>query len=214
MDAASMPPSPQAIMKHSFIYSLLIAILITLSFLNMGVQHKSIQDSNQIELQNFVNKRDSMLRDAYEYIKELEIRQDPETLWLARAVYSETDDSLEQTYVAQVIRNRVDIRFEGDSTFKDVILKPYQFSAFNPGYERKWMIMNLSITDVNNKIFMNAYEVSVNTRMMDSTEFKGTHFYSPISMEPPFSRPQFSYIIPRLETGEIDKSRFRFFSIL
>ena len=55
---------------------------------------------------------------------------DSETLWLARAIYSETKRPEEQILVAWVIRNRVETAFRGKRTYKDVVLDPYQFSAF------------------------------------------------------------------------------------
>ena len=57
---------------------------------------------------------------------------DSETLWLARAIYSETKRPQEQLLVAWVVRNRVETRYRGKSTYQDVVLDPYQFSAFLP----------------------------------------------------------------------------------
>lgn len=58
---------------------------------------------------------------------------DSETLWLARAIYSETKRPDEQMLVAWVVRNRVETRYRGKSTYQGVVLDPYQFSAFLPG---------------------------------------------------------------------------------
>jgi hypothetical protein len=58
---------------------------------------------------------------------------DTETLWLARAVFSETKRREEQELVAWVIRNRVETQYRGRRTYRDVVLDPYQFSAFIPG---------------------------------------------------------------------------------
>ena len=155
-----------------------------------------------------------MLRNSYEYIRELEIRSDPETLWMARAIYSETNDSSEQVLVAQVIRNRVDSSYNGKTTYKDVILDPYQFSAFNPDYRLRWKVMNMSQTDTNDDSFMRAFEIAVRTRMLDSTNFQATHFYSPVSMEPPFRKPTFANHYPRVRADHIDDTRFRFYNSL
>ncbi len=59
-------------------------------------------------------------------------RIDSETLWLARGIFSETKRPEEQELVAWVIRNRVETRYRGKGSYRDVILDPYQFSAFNP----------------------------------------------------------------------------------
>ncbi|MEZ4696194.1 MAG: cell wall hydrolase [Rhodothermales bacterium] len=57
---------------------------------------------------------------------------DDETLWLARCIFSETKDPEEMELVGWVVRNRVETRYRGQSTYKGVILDPFQFSAFNP----------------------------------------------------------------------------------
>lgn len=54
-----------------------------------------------------------------------------EVLWLARVIYSETKRPYEQELVAWVVRNRVETRFRGMSTYRQVVLDPWQFSAFN-----------------------------------------------------------------------------------
>lgn len=56
---------------------------------------------------------------------------DPETLWLARCMYSESDLPHEQELVAWVVRNRVATGYRGRWTYRDVVLDPSQFSAFN-----------------------------------------------------------------------------------
>ncbi len=54
------------------------------------------------------------------------------TLWLARAIYSETKLPHEQELVAWVVRNRVETAYRGRRTYRAVVLDPYQFSAFQP----------------------------------------------------------------------------------
>ena len=56
---------------------------------------------------------------------------DNETLWLARCIYSETKRPEEQELIAWVVRNRVESRYRGKSTYRQVVLDPFQFSAFN-----------------------------------------------------------------------------------
>lgn len=55
---------------------------------------------------------------------------DSETLWLARAIYSESKRPEEQALIAWVIRNRVETGYRGKRTFQSVVLDPWQFSAF------------------------------------------------------------------------------------
>ncbi len=66
------------------------------------------------------------------------------TLWLARAIYSETKFPHEQELVAWVIRNRVETGYRGQTTYRDVILDPYQFSAFNPGESKRSFYLRLT----------------------------------------------------------------------
>ncbi len=68
---------------------------------------------------------------------------DRETLWLARAIFSETKRPEEQILVAWVIRNRVETGYRGKSTYEDVILDPYQFSAFLSGSEGRPFYVSL-----------------------------------------------------------------------
>ena len=56
---------------------------------------------------------------------------DEETLWLARAVYSETKRIDEMELVAWTIRNRVETRYRGNDSYREAVLDPWQFSAFN-----------------------------------------------------------------------------------
>ncbi len=57
---------------------------------------------------------------------------DTETLWLARCIFSETKKPEEQELVAWVVRNRVETQYRGQVNYQDVVLDPFQFSAFNP----------------------------------------------------------------------------------
>jgi hypothetical protein len=66
-----------------------------------------------------------------------------EVLWLARAIYSETKKPHEQELVAWVIRNRVETGYRGNDSFKEAVLDPWQFSAFNQGSPKRQFYMNL-----------------------------------------------------------------------
>ena len=65
------------------------------------------------------------------------------TLWLARAIYSETKLPHEQELVAWVVRNRVETAYRGKNTYREVVLDPYQFSAFNPGSSKRPILKRL-----------------------------------------------------------------------
>ena len=68
---------------------------------------------------------------------------DEPTLWLARVIYSETKLPHEQELVAWVVRNRVETAYRGKNTYREVVLDPYQFSAFNPGSSKRSLLMHL-----------------------------------------------------------------------
>lgn len=68
---------------------------------------------------------------------------DTETLWLARCIYSETKRPEEMELVAWVVRNRVETKYRGRDSYRDVVLDPYQFSAFNPGSRKRWFYSEL-----------------------------------------------------------------------
>ncbi len=61
-----------------------------------------------------------------------------EVLWLARVIYSETKRPDEQELVAWVVRNRVETGYRGKQSYRDVVLDPFQFSAFNGGSKRSY----------------------------------------------------------------------------
>src|SRR5690554_7258256 len=66
-----------------------------------------------------------------------------EILWLARCIYSESNRPEEQRLVAWVVRNRVETRYRGD-TYREVVLEPRQFSAFNRPTPRRDLILSLT----------------------------------------------------------------------
>lgn len=60
-----------------------------------------------------------------------------DVLWLARVIYSETKRPHEQELVAWVVRNRVETNYRGEASYREVVLDPYQFSAFNRGSAKR-----------------------------------------------------------------------------
>lgn len=139
---------------------------------------------------------------------------DTETLWLARVIYSETKKPEEQELVAWVVRNRVETEYRGERTYKDVVLDPMQFSAFNGGRTRRFYSSltpesrspgwqkALSIAHVVKNAPPQARPFSVKTR----------HFYSEQSMvgtrHPGWARGK-EVVDPR-RPYDIDPERFRF----
>lgn len=138
-----------------------------------------------------------------------------DVLWLARAIYSETKRPDEQELVAWVVRNRVETNYRGATTYKEVVLDPWQFSAFNRNSPKRNHYMRLNehsrargwataVAIAYDVIHAPAYErpFSIKTR----------HFYSERSMvgrrHPDWARGQRPVALDR----PVDPRRFRFFA--
>lgn len=80
-----------------------------------------IKNSNQVLKSKLKNTQDS-----------LDIALSRDVLWLTRVTYSETRKPLEMYYISHVVKNRVETCYNGECSYKDVALDPYEFSAFNP----------------------------------------------------------------------------------
>ena len=137
-----------------------------------------------------------------------------EVIWLARCVYSESNLKHEQEVIAWVVRNRVDTGYRG-STYREVVLEPLQFSAFNSPSPRRTHILSLTAKSTSGA-WLQALEVSLDVYEGDpinrpiSSETR--HFYSPISMvggkEPPWARQATAL---EMEGMNIDPNRFLFY---
>lgn len=141
---------------------------------------------------------------------------DNETLWLARAIFSETKRPEEQILVAWVIRNRVETGFRGKRTYEDVVLDPYQFSAFLSGNEGRPFYFSLDTSsDVRGwqRTLHIAYGIRhVNTAYRPFPETT-RHFFSERSMAYQELPDWVEGHVP-VEIGsvtEIDQRRFRFY---
>lgn len=137
-------------------------------------------------------------------------------LWLARCIYSETKRAEEQALVAWVVRNRVETRYRGESSFRGVVLDPYQFSAFNRGSRKRRFYRSLSpYSDARG--WLRTMKVAHNVYYSDESErpfaITTRHFYSERSMRgrraPRWTRGQRPV---RLTNQRIDARRFRFYS--
>lgn len=144
---------------------------------------------------------------------------DDATLWLARAVYSETKKPHEQELVAWVVRNRVETQYRGQSTYRDVVLDPSQFSAFNYGSGKRSFYMNLQ-PDTPLDSWQQALHVAYYVRHADSAyrpfHISTRHFFSQVSM--PYHRfphwaNQSNKVDPQWDIS-LDEWRFRFYANL
>ena len=139
-----------------------------------------------------------------------------DVLWLARCIYSETKRTEEQELVAWVVRNRVETGYRGETSFRDVVLDPYQFSAFNRGSRKRRFYMSLSpLSDARG--WLRTLKVAHDVYYTDGAErpfaITTRHFYSERAMRgrgaPRWARGQRPV---RLTDHQIDQRRFRFYS--
>ncbi|TDI76874.1 MAG: hypothetical protein E2O84_01870 [Bacteroidetes bacterium] len=142
---------------------------------------------------------------------------DEETLWLARAIFSETKRPGEQVLVAWVIRNRVETGYRKKNTYETVVLDPYQFSAFRRGTALRSFYSSLNaLSDMPG--WQTALRIAYDIRHMDK-EYRPfseltRHFYSQRSMKTALSPAWANGKIPvEFKNGfkTVDEDRFRFF---
>ncbi len=143
---------------------------------------------------------------------------DEETLWLARCIFSESKRPEEQELIAWVVRNRVDTRYRGVTTYKDAVLAPYQFSAFNPSYPKRGYYTSLMPTS-KPVGWKTALRIAHQVRHADVAErpfpLRTRHLYSERSMTAERPHPDWAEgeepVVPNRPL-ELDEERFRFYS--
>lgn len=130
-------------------------------------------------------------QDTIAKIRELPLRAISEVVWLARCSYSESNRPHEQRLVAWVVRNRVETEFRG-RTYREVVLTPRQFSAFNEPSPRRRKLLNLTL-DSQSPGWSKALDIAyrVYTAPAEERPFSITtrHFYSPVSRSSPAPPP-------------------------
>ena len=141
---------------------------------------------------------------------------DTETLWLARCIYSETKREREQELIAWVVRNRVETQYRGKGSYRDVVLDPYQFSAFNPNGRTRQFYAGLGPNSRYpgwQKALRIAYEVRNAEVTYRPFSRKTRHFYSEQSMVGPLRPDWASGLRPVLPERDyhIEPRRFRFY---
>jgi hypothetical protein len=141
---------------------------------------------------------------------------DAETLWLARAIYSETKRPHEQELVAWVIRNRVETGYRGSTTYREAVLDPYQFSGFNPGSSKRSLLTSLE-PDTPLPRWQQALWVARYVRHADPVyrpfSVETRHFYSERSMDgrrAPYWAEGSRFVSPDAQQYTVDEERFRF----
>jgi hypothetical protein len=141
---------------------------------------------------------------------------DESTVWLARAIYSETKLPHEQELVAWVIRNRVETEYRGNDTYQAVVLDPYQFSAFNPNSPKRSFYTSLHSETLLSS-WQQALWIAHYVRHADAAyrpfSVQTRHFFSEQSMQGrrmPVWANQRQYVSPNW-TYQVDERRFRFY---
>lgn len=110
-------------------------------------------------------------------------RDRDEILWLARAIYSETKNEREMPLIGWVVRNRVENRYWGDTTYKDVVTCPHQFSGLYLGqnaylgYEDTYRVWQKALSVAHEVYYANEDERPFSSSIQ--------HFYSPLVVRKP-----------------------------
>jgi hypothetical protein len=154
------------------------------------------------------------VKDGLELLASLEDSAKQDVLWLARVIYSETKRPYEQELVAWTVRNRVETGYRGQTTYRGVVLDPWQFSAFNANGPKRGHYVGLGETSAAKgwaTAVAIAYDV-VRAPAYERPFAQDTrHFYSEVSMvgrsHPAWATGKRPVSLDR----EIDPKRFRFF---
>lgn len=142
----------------------------------------------------------------------------PETLWMARAMYSESKRAEEQELVAWVIRNRLDTGFLGAASIEDVVLSPFQFSAFNPGNPVADFYFGLDVLSEEpywQRTLALAYYVQHAESSLRPFAPTVRHFHSPQALKDPEKPPIWTRNCVPVQPDrafQLDAARFRFFA--
>ncbi|MEM1041584.1 MAG: hypothetical protein AAGI91_03050 [Bacteroidota bacterium] len=138
-----------------------------------------------------------------------------DVLWLARCIYSETKRPDEQELVAWVVRNRVETGYRGQGSYRDAILDPWQFSAFNGNSPKRLYYSGLDF-ESKAKGWQTALFIAHDVLHAPAYErpFAKTtrHFYSERSMQGRLKPVWADGRRPVALDREIDPKRFRFYS--
>jgi hypothetical protein len=189
---------------------LLSVLLLALSFVFTTVDRETLAESmpavNAAPLTQEVSVKSTEF--ASEDVKE-------DVLWLARCIYSETKRPDEQELVAWVVRNRVETGYRGRSTYRDAVLDPWQFSAFNRNSPKRTYYSSLGFDSApkgwKTALFI-AYDVMHAPAYERPFPTKTRHFYSERSMKGHLKPAWAGGKRPVSLDRDIDPKRFRFYA--
>ncbi len=142
---------------------------------------------------------------------------DAETMWLARAMFSESKRADEQELIGWTVRNRIESNFRGCTTYEQCVLDPFQYSAFLPNQSKLHFYINLTETSTVagwQKTVALAFYIRHADSGLRPFGRKVRHFYSEQSMVDPDMPPawveDFEPVVPR-RAFQLDERRFRFY---
>lgn len=196
--------------------------LINFCFLSVigaiGIYNYSNQKSKKIasleskveELEHTNHVTSSKLKSTQD---SLDAATSKDILWLSRVLYSETDKPLEMYYIAHVVKNRVETCYRGECIYKEVVLDPYEFSAFNKNRESRDYLMRLNDSNVRDPgRWAAAKQIALNTYLDNHDPTNGgTHFFAEVSM-PNHNFPDWSYHGERVRiANNIQENRLRIY---
>lgn len=185
------------------------------AFLAWGAVNKPPPVETQVQqMERRLDSLEQEVQTQRDSLEALAARYERRVLWLTRAIVSETNSVGEMKYVAWVIRNRVELQWRGKSTYKGVILDPWQFSAFNRGSGKRAYFMNMTSDNTPyGQRWKQARRIAREVITADRSEapfsISTTHFYSPVSMTT--AAPRWAWTLSEVKVASVDPHRFRFF---
>lgn len=200
---------------YSIVTTLFVTVLLGL-FLYANHQVTSMMDQakdREITIQELRHEVEST-RDTLKLYKGMFGGLESQIDHVARAMYSETDRVTEAWYVGWALRNRVETNYRGNCSYKDAVLDPYQFSAFNRGRPSRERLLAMD-KDTPNARFQSmrhlARIIIYSDRSVAPFDRGVRHFYSEVSMTNN-SAPYWADEGKRVHVEGVDEKRFRFYS--
>jgi hypothetical protein len=206
--------------KHVIIYTMIFVFMV-------GYMRNHVQDSKRLRYlereQEYVKLLEQDARRLNIEVDSLKLAlrlQDPRVLWTARVIYSETNRPSEMKYVGWVVRNRVEVQYNGKKTYRGVALDRKQFSAFNRSHHRRGYYMSKTYQDVNDPVtgdtWMAALENAYYVVYADSSERpippETYYFYSEVSMPSWKPHPSWRNLFTEIDVPDVEDRRFRWFA--
>lgn len=136
-----------------------------------------------------------------------------EIVWTTRAILSETKQPEQMVLIGNVIRNRMDLSYRGKTSVKQIILDPYQFSAFNPNRSSRSRYIRLSQEHVPDSVWQAAWTAArfVMQSPRKALPFRDkcvTHFVHPDAL---LQVPRWTRVMEQVRLGDVERPDISFF---